>query len=233
MKLLSISGNTKIEKTNRKAGKYLFAGLSMFPDSTICPASKIAGCFDDCLKSAGRGIFRNVVDARQRKTDWWHSDRDGFLDQLRADLSAFQRKATKAGKTPVVRLNVISDIAWEDYGIPQSFPNIRFYDYSKRSDRFIQVLPDNYYLTFSYSGEARYVKHVERARQHGANIAVVFSGGLPAQFLGRRVIDGDEHDIRIDDPKGIIIGLRAKGPAKKSLNPFIVRNPELIGADHG
>ena len=231
MRLLSIDSNSKLAKTNKASDRYLFAGLSLYPDMAICPASKIAGCFDDCLKSAGRGVFKNVIEARKAKTDWWHSDRDGFLDQLRKDLHAFQRKAERAGKQPVVRLNVISDIAWEDYGIPQSFPAIRFYDYTKRSDRFIQVLPDNYYLTFSYSGEARYQKHVELARQHGANIAVVFSGGLPSRFMNRKVIDGDEHDIRIDDDRGIIIGLRAKGRAKKSQSNFVVRTPELIGAN--
>ena len=230
MKLLSIDSNSKLAKTNKATSKYLFAGLSLYPDNVICPASKIAGCFNDCLKSAGRGRFSNVIKARQSKSNWWHSDRDGFLDQLRKDLHAFQRKADKAGKQPVVRLNVISDIAWEDYGIPQSFPAIRFYDYSKRSDRFIQVLPDNYYLTFSYSGADRYQKHVKQALDHGANIAVVFSGGLPSRFMNRKVIDGDLHDIRIDDPKGIVIGLKAKGSAKQSESDFVIRNPELIGA---
>ena len=230
MRLLSIDSNSKLAKTNKASDRYLFAGLSLYPDSVICPASKIADCFNSCLKSAGRGVFKNVIKARQSKTDWWHTDRDGFLDQLRKDLHAFAKKAERLNKQPVVRLNVISDIAWEDYGIPQSFPNIRFYDYSKRSDRFIQVLPDNYYLTFSYSGVERYQKHVKQALDHGANIAVVFSGGLPSRFMNRPVIDGDLHDIRIDDPKGIIIGLKAKGKAKKSDSDFIVRNPELIGA---
>lgn len=230
MKLLSINSNSKLAKTNKATSDYLFAGLSMMPDNVICPASKMAGCFNACLKSAGRGRFSNVIEARQRKTDWWHNDRDGFLCQLRKDLEAFQRKAAKAGLKPVVRLNVISDIAWEDYGIPQSFPNIKFYDYTKRSERFIQDLPDNYYLTFSYSGEARYLKHVEKARQHGANIAVVFKNGLPKRFMNRQVIDGDAHDIRIHDPKGIIIGLKAKGMAKTSDSNFIVDNPELIAS---
>ena len=231
MKLLSINGNTKLAKTNKYSDRYLFAGLSLYPDSVICPASKVANCFDSCLKSAGRGVFKNVINARKSKTNWFHTDRDGFLDQLRKDLHAFQSKAERLEKKPVVRLNVISDIAWEDYGIPQSFPNIRFYDYSKRSDRFIQVLPDNYYLTFSYSGTERYQKHVKQAIDHGANIAVVFSGGLPSRFMNRPVIDGDLHDVRIHDDKGIVIGLRAKGKAKKSQSEFIVRNPDLIGAN--
>jgi hypothetical protein len=42
-------------------------------------------------------------------------------------------------------------------------------------------------------------------------------------------VDGDLHDIRIDDTKGLVIGLRAKGQAKTSDSDFVVRNPELIG----
>jgi len=57
---------------------------------------------------------------------------------------------------------------------------------------------------------------------------VVFSNGLPSEFMGRPVVDGDLHDIRIDDPSGIIIGLRAKGKAKKQANNFVVPNPEVI-----
>jgi len=88
--------------------------------------------------------------------------------------------------------------------------------------------PENYHLTFSYSGKALYRKSVQRALNTGTNIAVVFSGGLPSRFMDRQVIDGDLHDVRVDDPKNIIIGLRAKGLAKTSESDFIIRNPELI-----
>lgn len=232
MRLLSIDGNSKIVKTNKAAaGQYLFAGLSLMPDNITCPAAKAAGCMDVCLQSAGRGVFSNVRNARQGKTDWWHTDRDGFLDQLRKDLHAFERKAAKLGVLPVVRLNVLSDIAWEDYGVPQDFPAIRFYDYTKRQERLGRT-PANYHLTFSYSAAPTYARQVERAlnREPATNVAVVFSGGLPAKFLGRRVVDGDLHDIRIEDSAGIVIGLRAKGRAKKQPSDFVIPNPDLIGS---
>lgn len=230
MRLLSIDGNSKIAKTNKAAkGRYLFAGLSLMPADDLCPGAKAAGCMETCLQSAGRGIFKNVQAARKSKADWFRCDKDGFLDQLRKDLHALERKGKREGLQPVVRLNVLSDIAWEAYGIPQSFPNIRFYDYSKRAGRIgSKFVPDNYHLTFSYSNRPGYQKQVETALNKNANIAVVFSGGLPAKFLGRKVIDGDLHDIRIDDPAGIIIGLRAKGKAKTQSNDFVVPNPELI-----
>jgi hypothetical protein len=54
-------------------------------------------------------------------------------------------------------------------------------------------------------------------------MAVVFHGKeLPITFMNRKVIDGDLHDARIDDPKGVIVGLRAKGPARKDVSGFVV-----------
>ena len=89
MRLLSISGNSKIAKTNKAAaGKYLFGGLSLMPNDKLCPGAKAAGCMATCLQSAGRGIFKNVQAARKSKAEWFETDKDGFLDQLRKDLHA-------------------------------------------------------------------------------------------------------------------------------------------------
>ena len=227
MNLLSINGNSKLAKTNKYSDKYLFAGLSLMPDAKLCPASKAAGCFDACLKSAGRGRFSNVIEARTRKAELFHNNFPEFLKLLVADINFMRRKAYRENKIPAIRLNVLSDIAWEDFGIPQAFPDVKFYDYTKRANR-LGTTPDNYHLTFSYSGNALYRKSVQRALNTGANIAVVFSGGLPSRFMDRQVIDGDLHDVRVDDPNNIIIGLRAKGLAKTSDSDFIVSNPDLI-----
>jgi hypothetical protein len=228
MKLLSINGNSKLAKTNKATSDYLFAGLSLYRDHYLCPASKAAGCHDACLVSAGRGRFSNVIEARQRKTDLFRNDFETFKHYLMDDLEFISRKARRENKQPVVRLNVMSDIAWEQFGIPQAYPEIMYYDYTKRADRLGKT-PPNYHLTFSYSGARLFRRSVEKALKTDTNLAVVFSGGLPARFLGRPVVDGDLHDIRIDDTKGLVIGLRAKGQAKTSDSDFVVRNPELIG----
>jgi hypothetical protein len=226
MKLLSIDSNSKLAKTNKVVGEdYLYAGLSLMPDNVLCPGSKAAGCMDACLKSAGRGRFSNVALARQRKTDWLHRDPNGFVEALEKDLRALVRKATKLGKKARVRLNVLSDLAWENIGIPQAFPEIEFYDYTKRADR-IGKTPANYRLTFSYSGVQSYARQVIKAQSAGANMAVVFhvkkGQALPKAWGGMPVIDGDEHDARYDDPQGVIVGLRAKGQAIKDTTGFVV-----------
>jgi hypothetical protein len=55
-------------------------------------------------------------------------------------------------------------------------------------------------------------------------VAVVFAGKtLPDTYLGRNVINGDEHDARFLDPVGCIVGLKAKGKAKKDMSGFVVK----------
>lgn len=237
MKLISIDSNSKLAKTNKVAGAgHVYAGLSLYPDNRLCPGAKAAGCMEGCLKSAGIASFTPSVSvARKAKADWYHSDPGSFVVQLVKDLEALIRKATKLGKTARVRLNVLSDVAWESEtcwragklyaGIPQAFPEIEFYDYTKRAAR-IGAVPANYKLTFSYSGVPSYAKQVKVAAAKGANMAVVFhvkrGQALPASWQGKAVIDGDLHDARSDDAAGIIVGLRAKGQAKKDTSGFVV-----------
>ncbi len=58
-------------------------------------------------------------------------------------------------------------------------------------------------------------------------MAVVFAckreDSLPAKWAGRKVIDGDLHDLRFLDGRGRVVGLRAKGPARKDESGFVVR----------
>jgi hypothetical protein len=51
---------------------------------------------------------------------------------------------------------------------------------------------------------------------------VVFRNALPATFLGLPVINGDESDIRPYDPRGVVVGLKAKGSAKHDTSGFVV-----------
>ena len=57
--------------------------------------------------------------------------------------------------------------------------------------------------------------------QQGYNVAIVFNE-LPATYNGYKVIDGTDTDLRFLDEKGVIVGLVAKGKAKKDLSGFTV-----------
>lgn len=216
------SENTKIAKTIKEAGGAVrIASLSMMPDAILCPGSKSAGCRDACLESAGRGAMSNVAQGRQARTDYYHADLSGFLDQLRRELRNFVKTCKRQGVKPVARLNVLSDIEWEKHGIPQEFPEILFYDYTKRAARLGKT-PANYKLIFSYSGREQYAAQVERAQKTEAPFAVVFNGPMPEFFQGRKVIDGDASDLVNVDAGRVVIGLKAKGKAKTDKTEFVV-----------
>ncbi len=236
MKLLDTStSNTKVRKTEKLADSVRIASLSLMPDPIICAQSGAAKCFDLCLKTSGYGKFDNVAQGRQLKTDYWHDDRDGFLDQLKRELRNFETLCTRTDVRPVVRLNVLSDIQWERHGIPQAFPTISFYDYTKQAHR-IGKTPDNYRLMFSYSGAAKYQPQVKRALKTDAPISVVFTD-IPTdpnyRFLGRPVIDGDRSDLINLEAGPVIIGLkykRTKADANMVQQSDFVINPNIIAS---
>ena len=53
-------------------------------------------------------------------------------------------------------------------------------------------------------------------------MAVVFDE-VPDTWNGWTVINGDADDLRHLDPVGVIVGLKAKGAAKKDVKGFVVR----------
>tara|TARA_R100001440_G_scaffold55391_1_gene75274 strand:+ start:47 stop:781 length:735 start_codon:yes stop_codon:yes gene_type:complete len=218
--------NTKISKTQKGFNPFdkpiFMAHLNLFPDLITCPSSKAAKCLDPCLNLAGRGKFSNVQAARKAKTEFWHEEPDKFLELLDHEITLHEAARAKKGQQSVIRLNVTSDIAWEDHGIIQNHPDTFFYDYTKRAKR-IDRTPENYKLMFSYSGEPRYQKQVEIAKKTDAPIAVVFRHKLPDYFdkLDRQVKDGDQTDLANAFSGPVVVGLLAKGPAKTDRSNFV------------
>ena len=98
------------------------------------------------------------------------------------------------------------------------FPDVQFYDYTKHPNR--KNIPSNYHLTFSRAEDNG--EDIKQALKNGLNIAVVFEKYLPETFLGLPVIDGDKNDLRFLDPDNSIVGLVAKGKAKKDETGFVI-----------
>jgi hypothetical protein len=223
MKYLSKPGtNAKTAKSD-KAGEYLTAILYLLPDLELCPMSERAGCAAACLNTAGRGAFSNVQEARRKKSQAFKANPIAFVDQLKIDIASHIRFCDRRGKKPAVRLNGTSDIQWErlkgsnGLTIFEEGLDCVLYDYTKLMTRKV---PDNYHLTVSYS-EAN-AKYAAKAAKTDKNIAVVFRDRLPKEFLGRPVIDGDKHDLRFLDPPGSVVGLIAKGSAKRDVSGFVI-----------
>ena len=226
IKLLDTGGgNLKLEKTNKRDLGIRVAGLSLYPDNVLCPASKAAGCSETCLASAGRGVFRPVREARQRKADYFYDHQEQFLLHLERELFNFESVCSKAGVLPVVRLNVLSDVCWESLGIIEKFGDVFFLDYTKRVRRLGNT-PENYRLIFSYSGKPTYRGQVVEALKHQEPIAVVFRNKMPSRVLGREVVDGDLSDYENVRAGSVVLGLRAKGSARYDYSSgFVVDAP--------
>lgn len=190
----------------------------------LCPHAS-DGCKVACLFTSGRGAMQPIRDARVKKTLRFLSDRDGFVSQLKGEIVALVKKATKKGMTPCVRLNGTSDLPWHNIGdIMQSFPEIQFYDYTPNVNRMIQFLkgelPSNYHLTFSRKENNEAL--CDLILSMGGNVAMVFDK-VPKTFKGYKVIDGDESDLRFLDEKNVIVGLKAKGKGKKDTSGFVIK----------
>ena len=219
MKLLTINNfkTVKGEKLGVLTG-ILYLAPAKISGYEVCPR-RSAGCTAACLYTAGMGAFSNVQQARINKTKMYFEDRPNFLFQLEKDIKALVKKAKKLNMKPAIRLNGTSDINWMSSGIMDKFPDVQFYDYTKVLRRLTDKIPTNYNITFSKSEDNN--SECETALELGFNVAAVFKN-LPQQYMGRQVINGDETDVRFADGKGVVIGLTAKGRARKDLSGFVI-----------
>ena len=234
--MLNIDANAKTIK-GQKYG-YMTGVLYLAPydlsGHQVCPMAEVAQCHEPCLNTAGRGAFTNVQQARIAKTQLLFNDRNEFFARLVKSIRKLVKLAKKKHYIPVVRLNGTSDLRWENMpfiyeGVGYThifamFPDVQFYDYTKIPNRVTAHIP-NYDLTFSYSGVVRFQPYVKRAIKSGYRVAVVFKDReiIPAEFLGTTCIDGDDSDLRHEDPPGVVVALYAKGKARRDTSGFVVR----------
>jgi hypothetical protein len=239
MKLLS-TGNPKILKGTKQGFNTYILHLAPADVSgyNTCPKATV-GCKVACLNTAGRGgMFKrgettNVIQqARIRKTKMFYEDRDTFMQLLVKDIELGIKQSAKIDLVPVFRLNGTSDIAFEKYEVIRNgityknifaaFPEVQFYDYTKILGRKVIAI-DNYHLTFSAADGND--NDVRKAIAQGYNIATVFgikkTEPMPEFYEGRPVFNGDDSDLRFLDPKGVVVGLYAKGKAKKDTSGFV------------
>jgi len=209
----------------------------------VCPMAIMAGCSEPCLYKAGRAeLFDSIPKARIAKTQRYFRSREKFMAELVRDLEKFVAHCGRQGVKPACRLNGTSDIQWEVAhpcfrggvrypSIFAAFPEVQFYDYTKIYKRVYRKLPDNYTLCLSYSAASAGYRDavLKAAKETGCSIAVVYrtkalrdliAADVKTDWvrmsLDRVVIDGDETDMRFLDPRGVIVGLYAKGKAGRA-----------------
>lgn len=154
---------------------------------------------------------------------------------------------------PWENVTVDSDLTGHVRNVMAAFPEVTFYDYTKSARRMASMLhgkvnmvesldwPANYHLTFSRSECNE--QDTLAVLAFGGNVAVVFDTpkgqSLPTRWQDYEVIDGDTSDLRFLDyspvfqaqpwPRGaraygLVIGLRAKGKARKDTSGFVVQS---------
>jgi len=240
--LLTRDGNPKTVKGNKRG--YLTAILHLAPasvsGSNVC-AHATDGCRAACLNTAGRGgigLDANGLNAIQiariQRTRLLRRDRAEFMRRLQREINAHIRYATGKGMVPVFRLNGTSDLPWENMkfnghaNVFAAYPDTQFYDYTKYPVRLRNVTIPNYHLTFSLAESNR--ANAIAAIRAGVNVAAVLrvGKGKPTprtlSFGGsfRRVVDGDDTDLRFLDGTGSIVALRAKGRARYDRSGFVL-----------
>jgi hypothetical protein len=180
------------------------------------------------LSNAELETGSNAVRAsRVAKAQLFMRDRKAFVAEMVAGIHSAKRAAAHQGLKLCVRLNGATDINWPR-AIFDQFADVQFVDYTKSMAKALahargQLAP-NYHVTFSRSetNEADCVRVLEA----GGNVAVVFAGPFPATYLGARVIDGDQSDLRhLEGKQGLVVGLSPKGrKAKADRSGFVVRS---------
>lgn len=233
-----VNSSAKLLKNGKISGQHTY-GLYLSPAEVsgynVCSHST-PECRMGCLATSGRAAMdiisgkNKVGTSRNKKTRLFFEDREFFMKWLIAEISVVKETAIKSNYGFSVRLNCTSDIDWANVRIDgknvfEIFPDVNFYDYTKNHRKFIDK-PSNYHLTYSYTG--RNWITCKSLLSKGINVAMVFNvkseTELPLRYKGYVVINGDATDYRIDDSKGVIIGLKWKRIANREAQNYVLNS---------
>jgi hypothetical protein len=208
MKLLSTSA--KLEKSQNDQWLNYVMYLEPNYHKSIClGASK--GCRASCLVNSGMMRMATQTNARIQRTKLYIDDHSAFIAKLYKEIDLAITKANKLGKRLAIRLNGTSDLDWSQ--VYKDHPSVQFYEYTKRADlaRKLNTI-DNVDITMSRNERTK-TERIKMLTDQGVNVAVVFDDKrpMPTTFEGVQVIDGDKHDRRFEDKRGVIVGLKLKG----------------------
>jgi hypothetical protein len=238
----NVNTSSKLLK-NGKVSNQLTYGLYLAPASisgyNVCSHST-PECRLGCLATSGRAAieiftgYTEIQNCRAKKSKLFNENTSFFMQWLIAEIKMHQARAAKTDYGFSVRLNCTSDINWANVivngqNIFQIFSDVSFYDYTKNHNKFTDK-PENYHLTYSYTGR-NWNKALELLNL-GFNIAMVFNvkkeTELPQTFNGYNVVNGDLSDYRINDAKGIIVGLKWKRIANRDVEKQILNSVFVV-----
>jgi len=222
MNLLSKgSTNAKLAKNERESFiMYLSPHTNNSKGINLC-TNATKECVLACLYDSGfASVFASVNEARQRRTEFYVTDKENFIIQLAKEINEFILNAD--GKEVLFRLNGTSDLdflyllkKYADFDFMKTPDNVFFYDYTKIFGKIVKYghCSDKYKQTFSFSGENK--EQCIEALKLGNNVAMVYKGTMPTIWNGYEVVDGDVSDEEMFKYSGKVLALKLKGNKQK------------------
>jgi hypothetical protein len=222
MKAIMSKGNTNAKTAkNKRETMILYLMPGMVLGQNMCPKAT-DGCLAACLNTAGRGAFSNVQNSRLAKTMEFIKDRRSFLSRCANDINKSAKKVDELA----VRMNGTSDVKLVEMMIADNeiAENVVFYDYTKIPQKAgRRILPSGHKYVVTFSRSEKNDCDTLDVLKSGGIVAVVFNE-LPDTFHGFPVVDGDKSDDQMLDLEGgVVLGLKAKGKARKDESGFVVR----------
>jgi len=246
----TVKGDGEFETAIMYLAPFTLAGSNVCPMAE--QAGCIAGCLNTAGRGRMTNVQIARINKTKRYLASRAAFMAELVDNLERFVRYCERKGVKPAVRlngtsdiqwevahPVERV-AAGDWVGQYASVFDAFPEVQFYDYTKVYKRVYRKLPANYSLTLSYSGAnvAYSEAIVKAANETGANVAVVYRtkeqrdtlaafdcAGLATAtdfHLNRPVFDGDKTDLRFTDPKGVIVGLFAKGAAKQDNSGFVL-----------
>lgn len=222
-------------KTKKNAYKTFILYMAPYNQNkfevNLCPkASK--GCSQSCLFTAGRGKFTNVMNARINKANYFIEERYRFINQLAKEILKQYAKAKRNNETILFRLNGTTDIDFitllQRYAmldITTLRDHAVFYEYTKVL-KYIERHQNKPNVFYTFSRSEINNSELPLALKLGANVSIVFDE-IPKTYWNKNVINGDLSDNIMIYNRGQIIGLKAKGDAKKDTTNFVVKTKNI------
>lgn len=202
---------------------------SLSGELNVCPWST-PGCRKSCLHTAGRLGLGPAEIAKLARTLFLARHPYLFMVLLMHEIAMHQRRVAKHGRTLVVRLNGTSDIPFEELSpwLFDVFADVLFQDYTKDGMRGAGLwsrrhdhIP-NYYMVRSAHELTPDALVVSMDTNVVVPVHVRRGDPLPDTYLGKPVVDGDLHDLRLIDPQGgNVVMVRAKGDGTSDDSGFV------------
>jgi len=213
--------NAKLAKNERESYiMYLSPHTNNSKGINLC-INATKECILACLYDSGyASVYASVNEARQRRTEFYITDKERFIKQLALEINMAILEAD--GKEVLFRLNGTSDLdfiymlkKYADFDFEKTPDNVFFYDYTKILGKIKKYAhcSDKYKQTFSFSGSN--MEDCLIALESGANVAMVYKGTMPTVWNGYEVVDGDASDEEMYKYKSKVLGLKLKGNKQK------------------